>query len=216
GPSCRPVARRPSRRPAWPFCRSRTRSRYPRSPRRRASFHHYSYSLPSCPARRSAVRFLFLYSEPDELSGPGAEPRPDRAPLAKPANGGAPAPRAPSDRGRLAVEGAVQTLAQQLQRRQLAGRGRLEAPAHDALGADHDQSTLGEAAGVQNAEGCTRRALRLEVRQLLAAHAELFPERLLRPAGIAGDPVQRHAALGELAKRSVVQLQLVGADGAER
>src|SRR5207253_11039037 len=76
-------------------------------------------------------------------------------------------------------------LAHQLRRRQLAGRGRLKAPAHYPVGIDHHQCALGEAARVQHAEGGADGALGLEVRELLAADAELLPERPLRPRGVA-------------------------------
>ena len=54
-----------------------------------------------------------------------------------------------------------------------------------------------------------RRALGLEVRQLLAAHAELLPERPLRPDRVAGDAVELHALLGQLSEqggRALIQL----------
>ena len=58
-----PGGRRRRRRPAWPSCRSRTRSRYPRSRRRRVVTASCSYVIPFWPARRSAGRFASLRSE---------------------------------------------------------------------------------------------------------------------------------------------------------
>ena len=46
--------------------------------------------------------------------------------------------------------------------------------------------------------------------------AELLRERALRPRRVAGDAVERRALLGQLAEHLLVQLQLVGAHGAER
>ena len=73
----------------------------------------------------------------------------------------------------------------------------------------------GEAAGVKHAERGAGRALGLEVRQLPAADGELVLERLLRPARVAGDPVEPCATLGKLAQHTRVELQLVGARRAE-
>src|ERR1700760_5033043 len=80
-----------------------------------------------------------------------------------------------------ATERAVDALAQQLQCGQLARRGGLEAPPHDALGIDEDERALGKAAGMQHAEGRARRALRLEVRELLDRSTVLIHKLLLPP-----------------------------------
>src|ERR1700710_128661 len=157
--------------------------------------------------------FSFSYSEPEELSGPRAADARLRelwTSICSRAGAGA------SGCAAGAVEGALDAFAQQLQRRQLAGRARLEAPAHDAVGVDEDERALGKAARVQHAEGRTRHALRLEVRELLDRDAELLLERFLRPSRVARNAVQRHATLGEVRERALIQLQLVGAHRAER
>ena len=61
---------------------------------------------------------------------------------------------------------------------QLARVGRLVAPLHDPVGADHDERALRHAARVVDAERAARRALGLEVRELLDRDAELLLERL--------------------------------------
>src|SRR5262249_50768538 len=108
-----------------------------------------------------------------------------------------------------------ETLAQQLDVRQLGGRGRLIAPAHHPAGIDHDKRALGKAALVQNAKRGAGGPLGLEVRQLRDADSELLPEGLLRPGAVAGDPVDLLAICGELLEAALIELQLVGADGAE-
>src|SRR5690349_24257981 len=90
------------------------------------------------------------------------------------------------------------------------------APEHGRVRAGHDERALGEAARVQDAEGAARLALGLEVRELLDRDAELLAERLLGPHGVAGDAVERRAALGEVVEDLLVDAQLVGADGRER
>src|SRR4051794_1148589 len=63
-----------------------------------------------------------------------------------------------------------------------AGVLTLPAPLHHAVGADHHERARRHPALLEvDAERSARRALRLEVRQLLDADAELLLERLLRP-----------------------------------
>src|SRR3954462_5930568 len=82
--------------------------------------------------------------------------------------------------------------------REVGRRLGLVAPEHARVRAGHHQCPLGEAAGVQDAERAARLALGLEVAQLLDRDAELLAERLLGPRRVAGDAVQRGAALGEV------------------
>src|ERR1700694_5197507 len=212
GPSCPPGGRLPRQRPAWPSCRSRTRSRYQRSPRKPVSRRHYSYSLPSCSARRSAVRFIFYSPNHRSLADGLAGQRRGRA-ISGP-------PRRARWRRRsgavLGAEGRLQALAQQLEARQLAGRWSLIAPSHDSLLVEDHQRPLGEAAGMEHAEGRARGALRLEVRELLAGDAELLLEGALRPGRVTRNPVERAVLLGQLRQQPLVQLQLVCAHRAER
>src|SRR5258705_859996 len=79
------------------------------------------------------------------------------------------------------AERVRQPLAQQLDGRQVTRGVGLMAPGDDPVGAGHDERPLREAAGGQHAEGRAGGALRLEVRQLLAAHAQLLPEGRLCP-----------------------------------
>jgi hypothetical protein len=69
-----------------------------------------------------------------------------------------------------------------------------------------------EAARVVDVERPAGRALGLEVRQLLDGDAQRLAERRLRVRGVAGDAVERHAALAEVVEHLVVERQLVGAD----
>src|SRR6202000_1195346 len=84
------------------------------------------------------------------------------------------------------------------------------------VGADQDERALREAARVQDAEGLAYRALGLEVRELLDLDVELVLERRLRVMRVAGDAVERRAALRELVEQVVIDRQLVGADRRER
>src|SRR4051794_35605717 len=81
---------------------------------------------------------------------------------------------------------------------QVARLGRLVAPGDRAVGADDHERALREPARVVDAERPAGRALGLEVRQLLDLYPELPPERRLRVRGIAGDAVERRAALLEV------------------
>ena len=112
--------------------------------------------------------------------------------------------------------GGVEGVEDQVRAGQVAGRVGLVAPEHHAVRARHHQRALGEAAGVQDAERAARRALGLEVRELLDRHAELVAERLLGPDGVAGDAVERRAALLEVLEDLLVDAQLVRADRRER
>jgi DNA invertase Pin-like site-specific DNA recombinase/DNA-binding transcriptional MerR regulator len=116
---------------------------------------------------------------------------------------------------RLGRGGCRETFAQQLDGRQLTRRGGLVAPAHDAVGTGDHERALGKATGVQHVKGSARGALGLEVRQLLAANSQLLLERALRPGRVARDAVQGISAQLELASDVLVQLQLIGAHGAE-
>ena len=138
---------------------------------------------------------------------------------ARRARDGGAAQRGPRPHGRPPLAAspleAVEGVEEEVGARQVARRGRLVAPAHDRVGADHDERPLREAARVQHAEGAAGGALGLEVRELLDRDAELLLERLLGPDRVAGDAVERRAALGEVAEQLVVDAQLVGADRRE-
>ena len=70
---------------------------------------------------------------------------------------------------------AVEGVEEQVRARQVARRRRLVAPAHDRVGADHDQRPLREAARVQDAERAAGGALGLEVRELLELRRRAAP-----------------------------------------
>src|SRR3954447_19273651 len=80
----------------------------------------------------------------------------------------------------------------------LARRRRLVAPLHDGVGADQHERALREAARMQDAEGLAHGALGLEVRELLDLDVQGVLERRLRVVRVAGDAVERGAALGEV------------------
>ena len=91
----------------------------------------------------------------------------------------------------------------------------LMAPDHGAVGAHDHERALREAARMQDAERRTRRALGLEVRELLDLDAELLLEGRLRVGRVARHAVQRHTLGGEVVQHLVVERELVGADGRE-
>src|SRR6185312_3044251 len=99
----------------------------------------------------------------------------------------------PAEAGRSRGRSGRQRVENQIGAGQNAWMLGLMAPGHGAVGADDDQRALGEAARVQDAEGLARRALGLEVRELLDLDAELGLERGLRVGGVAGDAVERGA-----------------------
>src|SRR6202023_172734 len=157
---------------------------------------------------RPSVGGPFLFSHfPNQRSLADGNRRPRR--LQGTAGG-----RPPSGGGGLA-EGALHALAQQLRPGQVPRRRRLVAPAHNPVGAGDHERALGKAALVEHPEGRAGGALGLEVRELLAAHPQLLLEGRLRPARVAGDAVQHGPPLGQLAQERLIQLQRVGANGAE-
>src|SRR5919204_1354197 len=99
---------------------------------------------------------------------------------------------------------------------EVAGRIGQVAPTHPPVRADDHDRPVRHPAGLEvGAERACRRALGLEVRELLDRDAELLLERLLRPDRIGRDAVERRALGGEVVEGLLVDLQLIGADRAE-
>ena len=96
------------------------------------------------------------------------------------------------------------------------GDRRLVAPAHDAVGADDHQRTLGEAAVVQHAEGAAVAPLGSKSESCAIVTPSFSLNAACDQRRVAGDRVERRAALGELVEHLFVERQLVVADGAER
>src|SRR5262245_62109092 len=91
------------------------------------------------------------------------------------------------------------------------------APAHHAVWAHNHQRTVGHPARLEVRPELLRGlALGLEVRELLDRDAELLLERDLRVRRIGRDAVERRALRLQIVERLLVDLQLIGADRAER
>ena len=119
-----------------------------------------------------------------------ARRRPRGAPLRAPdVVVGADAAGAVPSRGR---SGGRERVEDQVGARQVARRVGLVAPLDDAVGADHHERALREAAGVVDAERAARRALGLEVRELLDRRCRAARLNACCDAGrVAGDAVER-------------------------
>src|SRR3954451_16965071 len=115
-----------------------------------------------------------------------------------------------------ALRARGQAVEDQIGARHHAGVLAFPTPLDDPVGADDDQRAVRHAARLEvGTERARRRALRLEVRELEDRHAERLAERALGVRRVAGDPEQPRTAGGEVVQDLLVDLQLVGADGAE-
>src|SRR5437588_11550437 len=109
----------------------------------------------------------------------------------------------------------VEAVEDQVRAGEVPGTRGLMAPLHHGVRVGDHQRALGEPGLVVDPEGPAGRALGLEVRQLRDVDPELLAEGVLRPRGVAGDAEEPGAAGLEFAQHLVVDVELVGAHGAE-